>query len=86
MNEVTISTPYDIIVQQQIDIIASCQKDILEGKEGVSDSSLHDAIFQLQNIKSCMPIESPFGSNIFRQGTIGAYGALKDKLKGLDKI
>lgn len=86
MNEVTISTPYDIIVQQQIDIIASRQKDILEGKEGVSDSDLHNAIAELQSIKCCIPNQSPFGSNIFRQSTIGAYNSLKDQLKGLDQI
>ena len=80
------TSPYDIIIQQQIDIIASRQKDILEGKEGVTDANLHSAITQLQNIKCCTPIESPFSSNIFRQGAIGAYGTLKNQLKSLDEI
>lgn len=81
MNEITISTPYDIIIQQQIDIIASRQKDILEGKEGVSNNDLHIAIAQLQNIKACTPIDLPsfpFSGYSGIAGGIGSAPRFKD--------
>lgn len=58
MNEVTISTPYDIIVQQQIDIIAKCQKEVLEGKENTL-IELGEAVQLLVTIRNCIPSPMP---------------------------
>lgn len=57
MNETIASSPYDIIVQQQIDIVAKCQKDYLEGKD--NPLQLIEAVNLLVSIKGCIPLQSP---------------------------
>lgn len=87
MNQITVGIPYDIIVQQQVDIIASRQKAILEGKEGVTDDDLHNAIAHLHDIRNCTTNQPPSSSSIFGHSlALGAYGKIKDKLKSFDEM
>lgn len=73
MNELN---PYNSIIQQQIDLIAKEQRDILEGKEGSSIDKLGFLIGQLESIKSCTPLELPaLGTGAIRAGAaIGRVG------------
>lgn len=52
------TSPYDIIIQQQIDIVASRQKEILEGKENTL-IELGEAVQLLVTIRNCIPSPMP---------------------------
>lgn len=66
------TSPYNIIVQQQIDIVAKCQKEVLDGKE--NSAKLDEAIRQLCFIDSIVPnkMERILGNSL--SGFAGGYG------------
>ena len=66
------TSPYDIIVQQQIDIVAKCQKEVLDGEENAL-YKLAKAVQVLGQIRELTKDAVPF----IGVGTLGGSGIVR---------